>query len=67
MTIQSTQCAGEELSELEEWLKSKGLTLVEKKDDDLRPGEYMKSIQEPKDASSGGSPTWKVSWHPPEE
>lgn len=63
MAIQSTQCASEELAELEEWLKAKGMTFVDRSDGDPRPGEYTKTLNEPEDAASGGSPTWKVTWH----
>lgn len=67
MAIQSTQCAAEELGELEEWLSSKGLEHVDKAGEDLEPGEYAKHVKEPKDAGSGESPVWTVSWHQKEE
>ena len=67
MAIQSTQCAAEELAELEEWLRSKGLEHVDKSGDDLQPGEYVKQVVEPKGGESGGSPVWTVTWHPREE
>lgn len=67
MTIQSTRCAGEELADLEEWLRSKGLELVEKSDADLQPGEYAKKLVEPADNTSGESPTWMVAWNPRDE
>lgn len=64
MTTQSTQCASEELAELEEWLQSKGFLLVEHSDGDPMPGEYTKKVNEPKDKTSEESPTWTVIWHP---
>jgi len=67
MTTQSTQCASEELADLEEWLRSKGLQLVEKKGSDLQPGEYAKAVREPKDKTSEESPMWTVTWYPREE
>lgn len=67
MAIQSTQCAAEELAELEEWLKSKGLVQVEKKSEDLEAGEYTRQVKEPKGDAAGESPVWTVSWHPKEE
>lgn len=67
MTTQSTQCASEELADLEEWLRSKGLQLVEKNDSDLQPGEYAKAVVEPKDKTSEESPMWIVTWHPREQ
>ena len=67
MSTQSTQCASEELAELEEWLKSKGISLVEKKESDLEPGEYIKALNEPPAGDTGGSPEWTVTWYPKEE
>lgn len=67
MTTQSTHCASEELADLEEWLQSKGLELVEKGDGDLQPGEYAKKLKEPKDTTSDDSPMWTVTWNPREE
>jgi len=67
MSTQSTQCAPEELAELEEWLRSKGLELVEKDEKDLNAGEYAKRIQEPKDSASEETPVWTVTWHPTEQ
>lgn len=67
MTIQSTQCAAEELAELEEWLRSKGLELVDKDAEELEAGEYARTMAEPKDSTSSESPTWTVSWHPKED
>ena len=67
MNTQSTRCASEELAELEEWLKSKGMNLVEKGEGDLQPGEYVKVLNEPRDKESSGSPTWTVTWYPKEE
>lgn len=67
MTTQSTQCAAEELAELEEWLQSKGLEQVDKSGEDLEPGEYAKRIVEPRDGTSGEAPIWTVTWHPKEE
>ena len=49
MTIQSTQCASEELADLEEWLESKGFKLVDNGESALQPGEYTKTVTEPKD------------------
>ncbi|MGA8259723.1 MAG: hypothetical protein WB783_05860 [Arenicellales bacterium] len=66
MTTQTTQCASEELADLEEWLQSKGLQLVEKEGADLQPGEYMKKVAEPRDETSTESPTWTVTWFPGE-
>ena len=66
MNTQSTQCAGEELADLEEWLQSKGLELVEKEGADLQPGEYAKKVREPRDKTSTESPTWTVTWYPRE-
>ena len=67
MNTQSTQCASEELADLEEWLQSKGLQLVEKSGADLQPGEYAKKVKEPKDKTSTESPVWIVTWNPKEE
>lgn len=67
MTIQSTQCAAEELVELEAWLRSKGLELVDKDAGDLEAGEYAKTVAEPGDSTSTESPTWTVTWCPKEE
>lgn len=67
MSTQSTRCASEELAELEEWLKSKGIDLVEKDASDLQPGEYIKDLIEPRDGGSTGSPQWTVTWYPKEE
>jgi hypothetical protein len=67
MTVQSTQCASEELDDLEEWLKSKGFSLVEQSEGELKPGEYTKKVNEPKDKTSGDSPVWTVTWHPKDE
>lgn len=66
MSMQSTQCASEELADLEEWLRSKGLQLVEKSGPDLQPGEYIKKVVEPRDKTSAESPVWTVTWHPTE-
>jgi len=66
MTTQSTRCASEELAELEEWLKSKGLELVEKDGAALQPGEYAKVVNEPADKTSNESPVWTVTWNPQE-
>jgi len=66
MKTQSTQCAAEELAELEEWLRSKGLELVDKEAGDLEAGEYAKAMVEPEDATGSGSPTWTVTWYPKE-
>lgn len=67
MAIQSTQCAAEELAELEEWLQSKGLEDVEKSGEDLQPGEYVKQVVEPEGGVESESPVWTVTWHPREE
>lgn len=67
MTTQSTRCAAEELAELEEWLRSKGLELVDKDAGDLEAGEYAKTMAEPADSTSTESPTWTVTWFPKEE
>lgn len=63
MSTQSTQCASEELADLEEWLNSKGFSLVEHIDGELKPGEYTKTVIEPKDKTSVDSPLWTVSWY----
>lgn len=65
MAIQSTRCAAEELVELEEWLRAKGLEHVEKSGEDLEPGEYTKQVDEP--GGGGDSPVWTITWHPKEE
>jgi len=67
MSTQSTRCASEELAELEEWLKSKGITLVEKKESNLEPGEYTKVLNEPAAGDTGESPEWTVTWCPKQE
>lgn len=67
MAIQSTQCAAEELADLEEWLRSKGLQHVEKSGEEPAPGEYVKQVKEPKDGGSEESPVWTVTWSPREE
>lgn len=67
MNTQSTRCADEELAELEEWLQSKGMSLVDKSGDALEPGEYVKKVDEPRDPTGGGSPVWIVTWHPAPE
>ncbi len=67
MTTQSTRCASEELAELEEWLGSKGLALVEKDESSLQPGEYTKVLQEPRGSETGGAPVWTVTWYPKPE
>lgn len=67
MSTQSTQCASEELAELEEWLQSKGLSHVEKSEAELQPGEYIKEMKEPADAGSDTPPEWTVTWYPKED
>jgi len=67
MNTQSTQCAAEELAELEDWLRSKGLEPVEKDEEELEAGEYAKKLQEPKSSAAGETPVWKVTWHPKEQ
>lgn len=67
MSTQSTRCASEELAELEEWLKSKGIELVEKSEPELQPGEYIKTLIEPRDGGSAESPQWTITWYPKEE
>lgn len=64
MSTQSTRCASEELAELEEWLGSKGIQLVEKDESDLAPGEYVKVLNEPRAGGSDESPVWTVTWYP---
>jgi len=66
MSTQSTQCASEELAELEEWLKSKGISLTEKQASALQPGEYTKTLKEPR-AGSEEQPVWTVTWNPKED
>lgn len=48
-------------------MKSKGISLVEKEESELQPGEYRKAVDEPRDANSGESPVWTVTWYPREE
>lgn len=67
MSTQSTRCASEELAELEDWLKSKGIDLVDKDDSDLKPGEYVKMLHEPRAGDPDESPQWTVTWYPKEE
>lgn len=66
MSTQSTRCASEELAELEEWLESKGIDLVEKDESSLQPGEYTKTLQEPAGGDSAAPPVWTVTWYPKE-
>jgi len=66
MTTQSTQCAAEELAELEEWLRSRGIELVEKDAAELAAGEYTKVLNEPRDGATGETPVWTVTWYPNE-
>jgi hypothetical protein len=67
MSTQSTRCASEELAELEEWLKSKGIDLVEKSESDLQPGEYIKTASEPPRGDLDAPPVWTVTWYPKDE
>lgn len=64
MSTQSTRCASEELAELEDWLNSKGISLVEKDESALQPGEYIKVMEEPGGGDTGQSPVWTVTWYP---
>lgn len=66
MNTQSTRCASEELAELEEWLSSKGIDLVEKDESSLEPGEYTKSLHEPAGGDTAAAPVWTVTWYPRE-
>lgn len=67
MSTQSTRCASEELADLEEWLNSKGIDLVDKDESDLNPGEYVKTMDEPRGGDSGEAPAWTVTWYPKED
>lgn len=64
MSTQSTRCDSAELADLEKWLASKGIDLVDKAVPALQPGEYVKVPDTPDHDSRSSAAVWTVTWYP---